>query len=85
MKYDKSGKGEGAYLFMIFIILSDNTRRGKRETVDREVKWLRKKMYCISRMNVNTRRNVKMEVNLCLVIGVIIYKVSDWGREVVKT
>ena len=34
----QSGKGEGAYLFMIclLIILSDNTRRGKRETVERE-------------------------------------------------
>ena len=41
MKYDKSGKGEGAYLFMI-IILSDNTRPGKRETVDREAEMATK-------------------------------------------
>ena len=31
-------------------------------------------------MTVNTKRLVIMEVNLVLVIGVIIYKVSNWGR-----
>ena len=36
-------------------------------------------MYCISRISVNTTRIVKIEGNLVLVIGVILYKVSNWG------